>query len=262
MHYYVLDRRCPGVVATVIAGKPRHSGGRPEVEPARVAVARQDDTARRPSSSATDVRAELVPVCVEDAAATAAQAAAGAVAPTDFNGMLTAFDAPTAAPTAAPVTEPATESRTRLRFRWSKAFHVSPFMPMGHTYDWIFSIPSETLLVQSRNTEDAHDGRPVFSTQLRLTRVALERQPLALAYLVFIAMPLLTWRIQLAIHVQAVRVWAKGVPLYPHPTGATTGFTRAVEALFTPVMFVAALFASLRAWLSPSAAPRGAAMAT
>jgi DUF1365 family protein len=151
---------------------------------------------------------------------------------------------PSTAPSAAVVRAPAADrgGHRRLRFRWLKTFHVSPFMEMRHVYDWVFSEPGETLLVQSQNSQAA-DGLRMFTTQLRLLRVpgpeGTGRLTFGgLAWAVFFAFPILTWRVQAWIHVEAFRLWWKGVPFVPHPTGASNGFTRLVSAVMTPVMAV------------------------
>ena len=84
----------------------------------------------------------------------------------------------------------------------------------------------------------------MLHTQLRMVRSELSR--CGLAYLLCVAFPLLTWRVQALIHLEAFALWWKGVPLFPHPTGATNGFVRVVEALMTPVMLCVA-------WLSGAA---------
>jgi DUF1365 family protein len=150
-----------------------------------------------------------------------------------------------------------------LRFTWAKDFHVSPFFGMDHmcvqraplvlagppkrpalphctpspharpaSYDCRFSQPNgHTLLVQSANWKG---GERVFTTQLMLERVALTRA--SLAYMLFWAFPLLTFRIQWWIHYEAFRLWGKGVGLFPHPTGARNAFVDTVEALVLALM--------------------------
>lgn len=149
-----------------------------------------------------------------------------------------------------------------MRFRFDKTFHVSPFMSMSdQDYEWIFSepdatlaAPGATLLVQSQNyrrvtgggSSESKEGAPepseggdrerMLNTQLRL--VGQEVTGWRLAYLVFFAFPLLTLRVQWWIHVEAVRLFLKGVELHAHPTGATNGFVRTVEAIFMPVAWL------------------------
>ena len=95
------------------------------------------------------------------------------------------------------------------------------------SYDWRFSQPNgRTLLVQSANWKD---GERVFTTQLMLERAPLTRA--GLAYMLFCAFPLLTFRIQWWIHYEAFRLWWKGTALFPHPTGARNAFVDTVECL-------------------------------
>ena len=129
-----------------------------------------------------------------------------------------------------------------LRFKWAKDFHVSPFFGMDHEYDWRFSQPGDgTLLVQSRNLRG---GECVFSTQLLLESAPATRS--RLAYFLFVAFPLLTLRIQFMIHYEAVRIFRKGVGLFPHPTGASNAFIRTMEAIASPIIGLIALVQTLR----------------
>lgn len=122
-----------------------------------------------------------------------------------------------AAALAAPGSAAAIPGR-RLRYSWRKDFHVSPFMSINdQSYDWIFTEPGDTLLIQSQNIRD--DGVRMFNTQTRLVRQGSELTFWQLAWAVCIAFPLLTWRLQWWIHYEAFRLWWKGVSLYPHPTG-------------------------------------------
>ena len=76
-----------------------------------------------------------------------------------------------------------------------------------------------------------------------------------LAYFLFVAFPLLTLRIQFWIHYEAVRLFRKGVGLFPHPTGATNAFVKTVETIAAPIIALVALVNTLRR--APSASPHG-----
>jgi len=142
-----------------------------------------------------------------------------------------------------------------LRYCWWKDFHVSPFMPMNQAYDWMFSPPGDEIRMYSRNlqipTEEEAPGpmssggeglvvsprQPpsitvgtcVFTTQLHLQRIPVPRiTAWTVLWLLFVGFPLLSYRVQLWIHLEAIRLWRKGTALHAHPTGATTAFTRAV----------------------------------
>lgn len=286
-HCYVLHRSQAGVDMAeynrathswVDMKADRAGGGLPAAPlPQRLAPAAGGDGA-----------AALKPVVVESAAHAAALAAAGAAGVADYGALAAAFDAPigsgdggsgkTSSTAPAPVS--AGESGTvagprRLRCRWDKSFHVSPFMSIDHSYDWIFTEPAETLLIQSQNriankpsaaaagadgTPAASPAAPVavaastqpapgtrmFNTQLRLTRLE-DVTRWTWFYLLFIAFPFLTLRIQWWIHYEAFRLWWKGVPIYAHPGGTSNAFTRAVAAIMWPFFALAALFQTVDA---------------
>lgn len=145
-----------------------------------------------------------------------------------------------------------------LHFSWDKTFHVSPFMGLDQVYHWDFSTPGERLMTRSLNTRK-EDGVKMFTTQLLLEKSKGPLRPLQLAWAVLVAFPLLTWRLQVWIHYEAVRLFRKGVPLYPHPTGATTPATRAVEAVVEAVLavlgFIKALYRLLCCKARKQAAP-------
>lgn len=192
------------------------------------------------------------------------------------------------------------------RFAWGKAFHVSPFFPLNHHYDWCFSGmgPSsvddtqqgecdalQRISIYSRNYQLPQEksattgpfkldsSAPViFTTTTKLLRydaqafasspsssAAWRRMldcvvnaflsllilafscgsvrpndkgkggnnitPLAMARLVLFIFPLLTLRVQWWIHKEAVALFKKGVPIFPHPNNATSFFTDVVAAI-------------------------------
>lgn len=97
------------------------------------------------------------------------------------------------------------------RFRFAKAFHVSPFMPMAQTYDWRFTTPGERLSVHMINRQQ---GETCFDATLELRARALSGPRLAAA---LVGYPFITLKIVAAIYWQALRLWVKGVPFHPHP---------------------------------------------
>ena len=97
------------------------------------------------------------------------------------------------------------------RYRFGKAFHVSPFMAMDMNYDWRFSRPDAGLAI---HMENIREGRTCFDATMRLRRKPIDGLSLARVLLKY---PFMTAQVIAAIHIQAVRLWWKRVPFYPHP---------------------------------------------
>lgn len=102
--------------------------------------------------------------------------------------------------------------RDTMRFGLSKAFHVSPFMPMDMDYDWRFSTPGDSL---ARHTANLRCGRRVFDATLMLRRHEISGHTLAATLL---HQPLGSLAVVGRIYWQALRLWAKRVPFHVHPT--------------------------------------------
>jgi DUF1365 family protein len=97
----------------------------------------------------------------------------------------------------------------------AKAFHVSPFNPLNQYYRWQISFPGKRIRIGIA----VHDPRGrVFEARLDLARqpfnsVSVRRQ--------LLRKPVMTAAIVSAIHWQALRLYAKGVPYVPYPKETT-----------------------------------------
>lgn len=98
-----------------------------------------------------------------------------------------------------------------LRFRSSKAMHVSPFMPMALEYRWGLSVPGERLAVHM----SLHKDWKVFDATMTLERRPVTGASLAVTLARF---PFMTAKVAAAIHWQALKLWLKGIPVHTHPS--------------------------------------------
>jgi DUF1365 family protein len=110
----------------------------------------------------------------------------------------------------APGGEDLQSSREQLRFRFTKKFHVSPFMSMDFDYDWRFSTPSERLTVHMQNLQG--DAK-LFDATLDIKRHEITGTSLARILIVF---PCMTATVVVGIYWQALKLRLKRNPFHPH----------------------------------------------
>lgn len=98
-----------------------------------------------------------------------------------------------------------------LRRDFDKAFHVSPFNPMAQRYHWRSNAPGRRLGIHLANSEQ---GELIFDATL-----SLRAQPLTAGALngMLLRYPFMTAKVAGAIYWEALRLFVKRMPLYPHP---------------------------------------------
>ncbi len=99
----------------------------------------------------------------------------------------------------------------RLRYAHRKDFHVSPFMSMDAEYRWQLTPPGSDL---NLHLESFSTGRSLFNASMTLSRRPLNNRQLAKLLLRF---PVTSARVTGAIYYQALKLWMKKCPFYPHP---------------------------------------------
>ena len=123
-------------------------------------------------------------------------------------------------------------------------------MEMHYQYTFAFGAPGKKVVVQSQ-MHNSNTGKLAFTASFELERV--DFTPLSLLF-VLLWYPLHTRLIQLWIHVEAVKLWWKGVTFFPHPLGHDVDLGLGIKAGGIAALVAPPISALLSfwAWLRPS----------
>lgn len=154
-----------------------------------------------------------------------------------------------------------------INYIFKKQFHVSPFMDMDHTYDWTFwhlkgerVTVSATMKKVQTNAKMAENDRKqsqsqsapstikYFNAFFDIRRASFD--PLRLCYQL-LRFPVYCFIIQIRIHVEAFKLFFKGVEFIPHPEGAETAASKFIGSAMAP-------FFAFQDWLANRGRGNGA----
>jgi DUF1365 family protein len=102
-------------------------------------------------------------------------------------------------------------SSAGIRQQQEKTFYVSPFIGMTARYHFRMTPPGEDVKIRILETDA--EG-PLLAATFHGSRLALSSGSLLKT---FFALPLVTLKIIVAIHVEAARLWLKGARVVPRP---------------------------------------------
>jgi DUF1365 family protein len=98
-----------------------------------------------------------------------------------------------------------------IRQNGRKVFHVSPFMDMDLAYQFRLTPPAERVAI---GISASKGGKRILNACLTGLRTEMTDGALLL---VFLKIPLITAKVTLAIHWEALRLWLKGIRLRDRP---------------------------------------------
>ena len=116
------------------------------------------------------------------------------------------------------------ESANSFRYLCPKTLHVSPFNPMNLGYEFVLTEPGERLVAHMNTTETS--DKPFFDATLTLEHRPWTTRNVGAA---LARHPLMTAKVIGAIHWEALRLWAKRVPVFTHPDRIQTGVGEATK---------------------------------
>jgi hypothetical protein len=104
---------------------------------------------------------------------------------------------------------PVEGSTQPVRQHCDKAFYVSPFMPMGLRYDFALALPEDSVGVHVATSDEHGLLLDAWFSGERRTLRDTELLGVLAAY------PVVTLKVVVAIHWEALKLWLSGVPFIP-----------------------------------------------
>lgn len=126
----------------------------------------------------------------------------------------------------------ARESSTSYPFKFDKSFHVSPFMPMDICYHWNFSFMPKTGLNSKAAVQNSADSvfidmrlfkneKMLFDASMHFSLLPVSSHTQQTRYA--LGFPLQGFKMLGMIYLQAMKLWLKKTPFYPHPHHTNRG---------------------------------------
>lgn len=112
-------------------------------------------------------------------------------------------------------------SEAGIRQAQSKQFYVSPFMEAEAEYRFRIRPPDAEVALRILETRA---GKPVLSAAFHGRKRPASTAELALAVLQTLGIP---WKVTAGIHLEALRLWLKGLKIQPRPAADPAGYTLA-----------------------------------
>jgi len=113
---------------------------------------------------------------------------------------------------------------------FQKTFHVSPFMDMEHKYDWTFYSLSQNNQIKVSTSMLKGDTK-YFNAHFQISRTSIT--PFTLCKFL-LRLPVYCFIIQIWIHIEAFKLFMKGVEFIPHPEGSETSASNIIAFFMTP----------------------------